>query len=329
MKNSLKFVALLSVVLLLLMCACSSVTGTKTTDERVWSEAQRIYRNSSLVVMGECERTHLNEDGIACYDLVVDDVLAGSASNGDLIHCTDGVMKEGDTYLLYLANDDSTVYFSENTSNYTLLTDEPLPVTQDDEVVFSGVKLPLREIRANISEQNSIVAAPSDTYYYNDLEALTNASSQIFIGRVMGIPQLSDTRFRSDSESSTIENTLPASAMEVEVYGSLKGTLRYGEKIQVVYCPSLSDEITDAATLKSLAYAAGDATVPKEGGTYLFFLVNSPDAKQSFYFGINPIQDIAELDSLDRVHVTYLNSALSNYYSLDALVRDIRTIVES
>lgn len=329
MKNSLKSVALLCAVLVLLMSACSSVTGMKATDERVWSDAQRLYRNASLVVMGTCVRTHLNEEGLSCYDLEVDDVLAGSASQGDFIHCTDGAMKEGETYLLYLASDDSEVYYSENTSNYTLLTDEPLPVTADGEVLFSGMKLSLQDIRENISEQNSIVAAPSDTFYYNDLAALTNASSQIFIGRVADIPELTDMRFRADSASSTIENTLPASVMEVEVYGSLKGNLRYGDEIQVVFCPALCDEITDAATLKSLSYTATDAIEPEEDGVYLFFLVHSPDAKQSYYFGVNPIQGFAELDSSDRVHVTYLNKALSSYYSLDALVRDIRSIVES
>ena len=329
MKNNLKLVALLCAVLLLLMCACSSVTGTKATDERIWSDAQRLYRDASLVVMGSCVRTHLNEEGIACYDLEVNDVLAGSASKGDLIHCTDGVMKESETYLLYLASDDADVYYSENTANYTLLTDEPLPVTADGEVLFSGAKLSLREIRANISEQSSIVAAPSDLFYYKDLAALVNASSQIFIGRVADIPALTGTRFRADSASSTIENTLPASVIQVEAYGTLKGSLRYGEVIQVIYCPALCDEITDAATLKSLAYTAINATVPQEDGIYLFFLVHSPDAKQSYYFGVNPIQGLVELDSSDRVHVTYLNSALSGHYSLDALVRDIRSIVEN
>lgn len=328
MKSSTRLMALI-VAVLLLFCACSSATGTKVSDERVWSDAQRVYRNSSLVVMGKCVRSHINEDGVTCYDLLVDEVLAGTAARGDLIHCTDGAMKENETYLLYLGDDDAEVYYSEDTSGFTLLTDGPLPVNGEGEVVFSGVKLSLSAIRENIAEQNAVITAPSETYYYKDLASLTNASEEIFIGRVAQLPRLADTRFRSDSEGTSVENALPASVMQVEVYGSIKGTHRYGDMLQVVYCPALSDDMTDAATLKSLTYNAGNATAPEKDGIYLFFLVNSPDDKQSYYFGVNPIQGLALLDREDRLHVTYLNRALSGYYSLDKLVRDIRAILDS
>jgi len=92
MKNRVKLLALL-IAALFFACACSSATGARAADERVWSDAQRIYRSSSLVVLGECVRAHLNEDGVTCYDLTVGEVLAGRASEGDLIHCADGAMK--------------------------------------------------------------------------------------------------------------------------------------------------------------------------------------------------------------------------------------------
>ena len=47
------------------------------------------------------------------------------------------------------------------------------------------------------------------------------------------------------------------------------------------------------------------------------------------YFAVNPIQGFAALDEKDRVHVTYLNRALFGYYSLDALVKDIRGIIDN
>ncbi len=328
MKNHVKLLALL-IAALLLACACSSFTGAKPADERVWSDAQRIYRSASLVVLGECVRIHLNEDGAACYDLTVREVLAGGAEAGDLIHCTDGGMKENQTYLLYLAGTDATVYYSEDSSSYRLLTEDPLPVSEDGEVAFPGARLSLDDIRANIREQNEIVSSPSEIYYYKDLEALVKACDEIFIGRIADVPALSDTRFRSDSAGATIENTLPANVLQVEVYGSLKGTLRYGESIPVVYCPALCDKMTDAATLKPLTYGANDATAPEKDGIYLFFLLASPDLKQSMYFAVNPIQGFAALDAEDRVHVTYLNRALSGYYSLDALVRDIRGVIDN
>ncbi|HPK14562.1 MAG: hypothetical protein BWY35_02323 [Firmicutes bacterium ADurb.Bin248] len=328
MKNRVKLLALL-IAALFFACACSSATGARAADERVWSDAQRIYRSSSLVVLGECVRAHLNEDGVTCYDLTVGEVLAGRASEGDLIHCADGAMKEGQTYLLYLADENSAVYYSEDASNYKLLTEDPLPVSEDGEVAFPGARLPLGDIRANIEEQNEIVSSPSETYYYKDLSALAKACHEIFIGRAADVPELSDTRFRSDSAGATIENALPAATLQVEVYGSLKGALRYGEKVPVVYCPALCDEMTDAATLKPLTYDAADAAVPVKGGVYLFFLLGSPDLKQDMYFAVNPIQGFAALDEKDRVHVTYLNRALFGYYSLDALVKDIRGIIDN
>lgn len=328
MKTGLKLIALIAAVACF-ASACASITGAKVADERVLSDVQRIYRSSSLVVMGECVQSHLNEDGVNCYDLIVGEVLAGKAEKGDLIHCTDGAMKQGESYLLYLApKDEPPVYYSEDTVNYALLTDEPLRVMDEDEVVFSGVRLSLHDIRANIAEQNRIVAAPSETYYYKSLEALTDASAEIFIGRVADVPRLSETRFRSDSAGASVENTLPAATLKIEVYGSIKGALRYGETIELVHCPALCDEMIDAASLKSLSYTATDATTPTKDGVYLFFLVASPDGKQNYYFGVNPIQGLARVDSKDRVHVTYLNRALSGYYSLDALVKDIRTIID-
>lgn len=325
MKNNVKLLALL-VFVLLFACACATVAGSGMTDERVWAEAQRVYRISSLVVRGEAVRSHLNENGDTCYDLLVDEVLAGSAAVGDLIHVTQGSMKEGGSYLLYLTHDASDVYYSEDVSGYTLVTEEPLPVTQEDEVEFAGAKLRLLDIRASIRESNSVIAMPSRTYYYQTLAGLTDASSEIFIGRIASFSALKDTRFRSDAEGATVENTLPASVLDIEVYGALKGTLRYGERIELVYCPALNEEMIDATTLKPLSYRADNATVPEVDGVYLFFLVGSPDDKQTYYFGVNPIQGFATLDAKDRVQVTHLNRALSSYYSLDALVREIGEI---
>lgn len=329
MKNKRKLLALMCVILLLLTSACTAMTGTKATDEKVWSDLQRIYRSASLVVTGKCVRSYLNENDATCYDLRVSSVIAGTAVPGGLIHCTNGTMKEGETYLLYLIKNDSAVYYSEDTSDYQLVTDNPFPVTGGNEVDFDGTKLSLFEIIANISAQSSVVSAPSAAYYYKDLASLTNASDQIFIGRITDIPALTDTRFRSDAQGSTVENTLPASIMDVEVYGFIKGTLRYGQNIQVVYSPALNEELTDAATLKSFTYNTSNVVLPEKDGIYLFFLVNTPDAKQGYYFCVNPIQGFAALTEEDRIHVTYLNGALSSYYSLDALVRDIRSIVES
>ena len=48
------------------------------------------------------------------------------------------------------------------------------------------------------------------------------------------------------------------------------------------------------------------------------------DEKQDYYFGVNPLQLMAQLDDNDRVNVDGANRALSSFRSLDAVVRNIR-----
>ena len=106
-------------------CACTAPVGAQLSDERALSDVQRIYKNAALVVMGECMQSHINSDGDTCYDLFVEEVIAGSAEPGEVIHCTQGAMKDGETYLLYLAEGEDA-YHTEDMRRYELLSDEPL-----------------------------------------------------------------------------------------------------------------------------------------------------------------------------------------------------------
>lgn len=311
----------------LVFSACTMLTGSSVSDEKAWSDVQRLYRNASLIVTGKCIQNHIDENGAQCSDLVVDSVLAGTAENGILIHCPGAAMKDGTSYLMYLASDESATYYTEDALGYTLLTDAPIAISDDGDAVFDGVRLSLSSIKADMKTQSTVITAPADSFYYKKLDALVEACDEIFIGRITNMPAQRDTAFRISGEGSVVENTLQASVLSVTAYGSLKGSTHYGDSLSVIYCPSLCDDITDAATLKSLTYTGADATVPEQGGVYIFFLVRSPDGKQDCLFGVNGIQGFTSLDTNDQVHVDHRNSALSGFYSLDLLVNAIRNAV--
>lgn len=326
MKNKLKLAALL-VAVLCFFCACTALTSAPPGDERALADAQRIYRSASAVVMGQCIRVHTDSSGATCFDLVVDQVLAGSAAaQEDVIHCTQGSMKEGASYLLYLGKGED-VPQAEDSDGYILLTDAPLKVSPEGTVEFSSGTLTLSAITAGITEADQVVTMPSVSYYYKTIAGLAQASEQIFIGRVVSSPALRDMKFRSHEDGTSIENTLPASLLEVEAFGSIKGALRYGERIHLIYCPAMCGDVIDAASLKPVAYGEENAPVPQEDGVYLFFLISGPDAKQNYYFGINPLQVCAALDQSDTITVTYVNRALSGYRSLSLAVETIKKAI--
>ncbi len=327
MKNRLKLMAVL-VAMLCFLSACTVFTSAPASDERLLSDAQRFYRGASAVVMGECVALHTNASGVPCCDLVVDQVLAGTAAGeDDIIHCTQGTMKEGETYLLYLGEGED-VHQSEDNDGYTLLTEAPLRVSQRGLVQFANGSLSMEAITAAILQADSVVTIPSVSYYHKTISGLAQASEQIFIGRVVSVPAFTDMRFRSHEDGASVENTLPASLIEVEAYGSVKGALRYGERIKVVYCPAMCGDVIDAATLKPVTYDESRAPVPEKDGVYLFFLTSGPDAKQSYYFGVNPLQAIAKLDRSDSISVTYVNRALSGYRSLSLVIEMIKEAIK-
>lgn len=328
MKKALTLkLAALVIVMALVLSACTALTGSSVSDEKVCSDVQRLYRNASLIVIGKCVQNHIDENGAQCSDLVIDGVLAGTSKDGILIHCPGAAMKDGASYLMYLASDESATYYTEDALGYTLLTDAPIAIDDEGVITFNGVKISLTSIEADMKAQSAVITAPADSYYYKDINSLVEACDRIFIGRIKKMPEPTDTAFRMSGEGSVVENTLRACVLTVTAYGSIKGDTHYGDELNVIYCPSLCDDITDAATLKSLTYTCADATEPEQGGVYMFFLVRSPDGKQDYLFGVNGIQGFASLDTNDQVHVNYRNGALSGFFSLDLLVRAIRNAI--
>ena len=309
-------------------CACTAPVGAQLSDERALSDVQRIYKNAALVVMGECMQSHINSDGDTCYDLFVEEVIAGSAEPGEVIHCTQGAMKDGETYLLYLAEGEDA-YHTEDMRRYELLSDEPLPVSEKGTVAFEGAKLALSDIKRDMERMDAVITAPATAYYYKSLETLIEATDEIFIGRVTSISPMENMAFRSQTGGTIVENTLPAAVAQVEAYGVLKGALNYGDTVELVYSPAMSANLVDAATLKAVSYGESNAPELEEDGVYLFFLMHSPDAKQAYRFSVNPMQGYVQVEPDDSVRVSYVNRALAGCRELGSLVWEIRSIMDS
>lgn len=326
MRNRVVF-SLAVLILALLCCPCATLSGTAAAPAQSVSDALRLYRNSSLVVVGDCVAIHKDADGEQCYDLSITEVVAGNANAGDTIHLTQGTMKLDESYLLYLAAS-ADVYHTEDMTGYTLLTDSPLSIA-DGRVSFEGATLSLSEIRSAFAAQENVITAPSEVYYYDGVSALANAAEEIFIGRINVISDSEDVSFRSTLGGSSVENTLSASMINVTAYGSIKGSLKYGDEIELVWCPSLSESMTNAATLQTVVCDEKELASPVRDGVYLFFLISNPDDKQTYYFGVNPVQAMSGLDTADQLHSSPANAALSGYNSLSLLVEDLKNALES
>ena len=323
-----RMLALCMLVLTAVLCACSAEPeAVPEINEADVTEMQRLYRNSSLVVVADCFRTHLDAAGRTCCDVTVERTVAGTITTGnDVLHCPNGGMKEGEIYLLYLA-EGQDVYQSEDMDSYTIVGDTAFRIKND--VVYTETSvMDIADVESAIREANRVISVQGESLYYRTLSTLSKGSDYIFIGKIKEMPELSEMSFRSNENGAIIENELPASLIKVEVYGSIKGELNYGDEIEVVYCPSMADDIVDAATLKPATFSESKLPTPEEGGTYLFFLAEGPDEKQEYYFGVNPLQFIAKLSEDDCLSVSGANRALSGYRSLDAVVRNIRKAID-
>lgn len=325
-KISIKRLAALCMALAAMaaLCACSAQqAGIPLAAEADVYDMQRLYRNASLVVVAVCGRTHTAADGSACCDISIQSVVAGSLEGQrDIIHCPNGAMKTGESYLLYLTQGED-VYQSEDMDTFEIVGGKAFPI-KNGVVSTGGSIISLATIQASISAESRVISAQSETFFYKNISALSLGSDYIFIGKVLAAPAVRPTAFRSNDNGAIIENELPAAILTVEAYGSIKGELKYGSQIEIVYCPAMADDMIDAATLKPAACAQDKLPTPQEGGIYIFFLAKGPDEKQNYYFGVNPLQFIAELDEADSIKAGSANRALNGYRSLDAVVRNIK-----
>lgn len=326
MKGLRKILAAASLVMLL-VCACAAPANTSqfpADNEQALSAVRQNYRSAALVLRGSCVQLHNSASGGMCADVEVTEVLAGYAKLGDILHCSAENLKQGEEYLLFLGEPEE-VHYSEDTAPYS--------VVAFDEVEASGGALKLKDanvslsdVRGEIAKLGAVVAAPATSFYYSTLSGIAEAADVVFIGRVSVLPKPVNTYFRSKEGGGTVEQELPASVVEITSFGAVKGALKYGDIVRLIYSPAMSADVVDASTLTVLTY--GEAAVPElqEGGVYLFFLMKGPDSKQDFYFPVNPYQGFVAVSD-DNIAVPYVNAALTPYRTLTPLVKDIRGLL--
>ncbi|MCE5236189.1 MAG: hypothetical protein ABFC62_07665 [Clostridiaceae bacterium] len=305
-------------------CAIPANVSRSQGDEHALTALKQSYRSASVVLRGVCVQTHTDLSGALCADVEVKEVLAGKTLTGGIVHCVSGGLKEGGSYLLFLGQG-ADVHYSEDEPAYSVIESDAVEESGSS-FKLKSTGITLTEIRKELRRLDAVIGAPATSYYYMSLGELAAAADEIFLGQVVQAPELTNTAFRSQEGGGTVEQELPASVARVSAYGAVKGALKYGDTVDLIYAPAMSADVVDAATLTATTY--GESAVPplKEGAVYLFFLVRGPDPKQSYYFSVNPFQGYVPVKN-DSLSVSYVNKALVPYAELAPLVRDVRAIL--
>lgn len=317
----------INMITLCAVCIIALVVGmaapvSAVSDEKFLSDARQSYRSASLVVSGICKDTLTAADGCIVSRVFVDEVLAGNAKQGDLLRIRDDLVP-GSEYLLYLGYGEE-VHFAEDQYGYDTVSSEPF-VISGDTVEYRGSSMSLEDIKQDMAAMDRIVTVHGAMYYHGSLEALKKGSESIFIGNVASISSFKNTRFRSQEGGSTIEKTAPAATVTINVYGSVKGAVSFGSAVDMMYIPESVGIMTDSASLEPASHAEDDIMELEEGGTYLFFLRDDPDAKQTCAFPVNPIQGWIKVEN-DILTYSPANGALAGYKTLPQLVSAINNI---
>jgi len=313
------------VVLLASACAVpAGVSQPSNESEHALISIRQSYRNASLVVRGVCVKTHADKFGTICADVEISEVIAGNTKAGSTVHCVSGSLKEGGAYLLFLGiNED--VHYAEDEVSFSVIEAEAVDY-KGSSVIIKDTGMTLTEVRKEFKKLDAVISAPSTGYYYTTLAEMADAADEIFIGKVEDDPVFSDTSFRSQEGGGTVEQQLPADIVRVTAYGAVKGALKYGDAVDLVYAPAMSADVVDAATLTATTYAENAVPKLKGGGVYVFFLIHGPDLKQSYFFPINPFQGYVRVEN-DDLMVSFVNTAILPYTTLTPLVQDIRMIL--
>ena len=291
-----------------LLCTGCAARETLADESRALSALRGYYRSAQLIATGVCTRTYYGEDGAILSDFRISEVLAGRGEPGDVICCQTEAMTLGVSYL----GDFS--YAQANAARAVPLAACPLNTGAGD-IEYDDVTLSLSTIREDMALLQNVIIAPPDTWYYGNIAQLMEACGEVFIGRVRAVPALTDTEFREESGSATIEHTMPASIVPVTVYGSIKGALGYGDEVSFVNVPAHAADMLDAATLTAVRLDTAALPALRAGDFCIFFLLRGPDAKQESYFCVNPLQGFLPLEK-DILRVPEGNGAFSDCATL-------------
>lgn len=300
----------------LLLCAGCTANETLADESRALSALRTSYRSAQLIATGVCTRMYYGENGAILTDFRISEVLAGLGKPGDIICCETETMTLQASYLAYFTYTDA-----DAGQIAAPLVIYPLQ-TETNEVKCEESTLSLAAIREDMALLQNVIIAPPDTWYYHDIPKLMDACAEVFIGRVNAVPELSDMEFREESGSATVEHSMPASIVPVTVYGSIKGSLRYGDAVSFVNVPVHAADMLDAATLTAVQLGASALPELRQGAYCIFFLLRGPDAKQESYFCVNPLQGFIPLNE-DILLVPEANDAFSGCATLPDFMRAI------
>ncbi|MDO5111213.1 MAG: hypothetical protein Q4E65_02795 [Clostridia bacterium] len=316
MPKGVRTIAILLCVLLL--CTGCTAQETLADESRALSALRVCYRSAKLIATGVCTRMYYGENGAVLSEFRLSEVLAGRGEPGDVITCETEAMTLQASYLCYFT------YDAANRAQAVSLAICPWD-TDANEIQYEESTLSLTAVREDMALLQNVIIAPPDTWYYGNILQLMEACTEVFIGRVTQVPALADTEFREESGSATIEHTMPASIVPVTVYGSIKGTLRYGEAVSFVNVPAHAADMLDAATLTAVQADAASLPALREGAFCIFFLLRGPDAKQESYFCVNPLQGFIPLEE-DILLVPQGNEAFSSCATLLDFLHAIQNV---
>lgn len=325
-----KLFSIIALILMLIaLCSCSDTKNSTdvplSATERIIQDAKRLYKEASVVATGICLVTHIGENGSICSDVELTNITAGKINSGDIVHCINSNLTVSKEYLLYLSYS-PYIELPDNEFSFSPIGSNSIFEISNDKVNWYGTNMDLEELNQVMLEYNNIVTAPSTTYYYSKLDELVNDAEEIFIGRVFDMTDITPSLIKSYSGSIASEKTVDTSFVSVNVLGSLKGKLNYGDSITIVFIPNTMQLMTNSLNLDAVSFPQSNVEPLYNGNEYVFFLIASPDSKQYYYFPVNPIQGWISLSG-DHIYPHALNTPFSNISSLDALITAVKNVL--
>ena len=314
MKRCIAFILLAFCVLALAACRTSKVSYVEPS-EKVLLDAKLYYKQSSLVVLGNCTEVKPEKDENH-YTIQISEVIAGEVDSSRAIQVAGKSLNAGNNYLLFLAA-------IEDSSYYRIVNDSELRITADS-VLWNGTWVNLKTVLSELYSFAATITIPGTTYFYTKLSDLTEAADAIFIGEVLDAPKIKKMNVKSQIDGAIVENAVEASVVKVVVYGTIKGNLKYGTTIKLVNIPSTASSMTDSKSLENVSMDTYSIINLANESTYMFFVQKTKDVKQDYYFPLNPIQGWILVDR-DFVTVARFNTPLYGYKTLPLLVRDVKS----
>ena len=278
------------------------------------------YREASAVIEGECMRFTQEEDG-TCYSFYkVINIISGAVKeNGEEKLITVISADEiGTDHLLYLKKDDER---SEETTVYSVVDGSDYSIGTGGVIFDERTTIPLSVIKADIDKLRREIAMPSQYFYYKNREKLMENCQCVFIGRITSVYEERNVTCVSVERGEELKRRSNVRTIEAEVVNGLNTDKEYGEKI-IIKIPDRSDiETIDEATNEVFAYDYGSEQL-KKGDVCVFFLIESSDEKEDFYFLVNAYQGYIKTEG-DSIIPCPANGAFTGIRTLREAVKRI------